>query len=177
MNWGCRLQGGQPITSPCPLYTATATGCYDILVPGQDPNRGMHIDSNGQPSFLGNPGAFNQPCVWEPLGRPDFGPQDAFRLMVALACLGWLSHPDCRTALSSGWISPPSRTSSSANASTCSSELSSSTFSTTRTSTLPISAATELWPFRGRATSQVRTLAKSVPLAMLPTIRDRSSSL
>ena len=66
-GWSCelgrRLQGGQPITLSCPSSTGNGTGCYDIVVPGQDPKRGMHIDSNGQPSFFGNPAAFTQPCV------------------------------------------------------------------------------------------------------------------
>ena len=30
----------------------------------------MHIDSNGQPSFLGNAAALTQPCVWRSTG-PD----------------------------------------------------------------------------------------------------------
>ena len=39
--------------------------------PGQDPKRGLHIDSNGKLSFFGNPGAFNQPCVLGAGGVPD----------------------------------------------------------------------------------------------------------
>jgi hypothetical protein len=70
VSWGAVLQGGQPITLSCPSNTGNGTGCYDIVVPGQDPKRGMHIDSNGQPSFLGNPAAFTQPCVWRSTG-PD----------------------------------------------------------------------------------------------------------
>jgi hypothetical protein len=70
LSWGAVLQGGQPITLTCPSGTANGVNCYDIVVPGQDPKRGMHIDSNGQPSFLANPGAFTQPCVWRSTG-PD----------------------------------------------------------------------------------------------------------
>jgi Carboxypeptidase regulatory-like domain/TonB dependent receptor len=70
VSWGAVLQGGQPITLSCPSNTGNGTGCYDIVVPGQDFKRGMHIDSNGQPSFLGNPGAFTQPCVFRSTG-PD----------------------------------------------------------------------------------------------------------
>ena len=70
VSWSAVLQGGQPMTLPCPSGTGNGTGCYDLVVAGQDVKRGMHIDSNGQPSFLGNPGAFNQPCVWRSTG-PD----------------------------------------------------------------------------------------------------------
>ena len=74
VSWGAVLQGGQPITLSCPSGTGNGTGCYDIVVPGQDFKRGMHIDSNGQPSFLGNP-----TCVHPALRvsihrtRPHFG--------------------------------------------------------------------------------------------------------
>jgi len=70
VSWGGVLQGGQPITLSCPSGTGNGTGCYDIVVPGQDFKRGMHIDAKGQPSFLGNPAAFTQPCVWRKSG-PD----------------------------------------------------------------------------------------------------------
>ncbi len=70
LSWGAVLQGGQPITLSCPSGTGNGTGCYDIQVAGQDVKRGMHIDANGQPSFLGNPAAFTQPCVWRSTG-PD----------------------------------------------------------------------------------------------------------
>jgi hypothetical protein len=70
VSWGAVLQGGQPITLSCPSSTGNGTGCYDIVVPGQDFKRGMHIDAKGQPSFLGNPAAFTQPCVWRSTG-PD----------------------------------------------------------------------------------------------------------
>jgi hypothetical protein len=62
--WSTTLQGGQPITIPCSTNpTASGTACNALLVPGQDVQRGLHIDSNGALSFFGNPAAFNQPCV------------------------------------------------------------------------------------------------------------------
>jgi hypothetical protein len=71
VNWAAVLQGGQPITLSCPSATTSGTGCYDLVVPGQDPKRGLHIDSNGKLSFFGNPAAFNQPCVLKAGGVPD----------------------------------------------------------------------------------------------------------
>ena len=71
VNWAAVLQGGQPITLSCPSSTTSGTGCYDLIVPGQDQKRGLHIDSNGKLSFFGNPGAFNQPCVLGAGGVPD----------------------------------------------------------------------------------------------------------
>jgi Carboxypeptidase regulatory-like domain/TonB dependent receptor/TonB-dependent Receptor Plug Domain len=59
------LQGGQPITLTCPTNTVSTTAgsnCYDLIVAGQSPKRGLHIDSNGKLSFFGNPGAFSQPA-------------------------------------------------------------------------------------------------------------------
>lgn len=62
--WSTTLQGGQPITVPCSTNpTSAGTACNALMVPGQDVNRGLHIDSNGELSFFGNPNAFNQPCV------------------------------------------------------------------------------------------------------------------
>jgi Carboxypeptidase regulatory-like domain/TonB dependent receptor-like, beta-barrel len=71
VNWAAVLQGGQPITLSCPSGTTSGTGCYDLIVPGQDQKRGLHIDTNGKLSFFGNPGAFNQPCVLGAGGVPD----------------------------------------------------------------------------------------------------------
>jgi hypothetical protein len=71
VNWSAVLQGGQPITLSCPVGTASGTGCYDLVVPGQDLKRGLHIDSNGKLSFFGNPAAFNQPCPLGAGGVPD----------------------------------------------------------------------------------------------------------
>ena len=70
VSWGAVLQGGQPMTLPCPSGTGNGTGCYDLVVSGQDPQRGLHIDANSKLSFFGNPKAFNQPCVWRSTG-PD----------------------------------------------------------------------------------------------------------
>jgi Carboxypeptidase regulatory-like domain/TonB dependent receptor len=62
--WSATLQDGQPITLTCPSSTAQGTGCYDLLT-GQSPKLGLHTDSQGKLSWIGNPAAFNQPC---PLG-------------------------------------------------------------------------------------------------------------
>jgi hypothetical protein len=62
INWSAVLQGGQPITLSCPSGTANGSGCYDLLVKGQDPKTGLHTDSNGKLNWFGNPAAFNQPC-------------------------------------------------------------------------------------------------------------------
>jgi Carboxypeptidase regulatory-like domain/TonB dependent receptor len=62
VNTSIVLQGGQPITFSCPSGTSSGSGCYDLLVPGQSLDRGLHIDSNGKLSFLGNPKAFTQPA-------------------------------------------------------------------------------------------------------------------
>jgi hypothetical protein len=59
--WITTLQGGQPITLPCPSGTGSGTGCYDLLVTGQDPKLGLHTDSNGRLSWIGNRAAFAQP--------------------------------------------------------------------------------------------------------------------
>jgi hypothetical protein len=59
--WIATLQGGQPITLPCPSGTGSGTGCYDLLVSGQSPKLGLHTDLNGRLSWIGNPGAFAQP--------------------------------------------------------------------------------------------------------------------
>src|ERR1700722_16156685 len=67
------LQGGQPITLTCPSNTVSTTAganCYDFLVPGQYPKRGLHIDSNGKLSFFGNPAAFAQPAPCTALPCP-----------------------------------------------------------------------------------------------------------
>ncbi len=64
INWAATMQGGQPLTIPCPTSPTTAgTACNANLIAGQDPKRGFHTDSNGKLSFLGNPGAWTQPCV------------------------------------------------------------------------------------------------------------------
>ena len=64
----------------CPSNTVSTTAganCYDLIVPGQSLDRGLHIDSNGKLSFFGNPKAFSQPdpctalpCPVSALGGP-----------------------------------------------------------------------------------------------------------
>ena len=56
------LEGGQPVTIGCPVGTTAGTNCYALQVPGQSQKLGLHIDTNGQLSWFGNPAAFNQPC-------------------------------------------------------------------------------------------------------------------
>ena len=176
MSWGAVLQGGQPITLSCPSGTGNGTGCYDIVVPGQDVKRGMHIDSNGQPSFLGNPAAFTQPCVWRSTGPDTSSVPGCIPIDGGLGLLGGsptqIAGPPFKrldfSTFKDFQLSERFRLQF---------RRSSSTFSTTRTSTLPDSAATAFNRFRVRAISPVRTLAKWDPLAMLPTIRDRSSLL
>ena len=70
INASAVLQGGQPITFTCPSNTSSGSNCFDLLVPGQSLKRGMHIDSNGKLSFLGNPAAFTQPTPCTTLPCP-----------------------------------------------------------------------------------------------------------
>lgn len=73
VNLAAVLQGGQPITLTCPTNTVATTAganCYDLIVPGQSPKRGLHIDSNGKLSFFGNPAAFSQPAPCTALPCP-----------------------------------------------------------------------------------------------------------
>jgi hypothetical protein len=63
VNWAATLEGGQPITVSCPTSATTGTACNAILLHGQDPKTGLHIDSNGKLSWFGNPAAWSQPCV------------------------------------------------------------------------------------------------------------------
>ncbi len=168
VNWSATLQGGQPITLPCPSGTANGTGCYDLLVKGQSPKLGLHTNSNGELSWIGNPAAFSQPCKLVAGGVPD---PTSIRGMLSVnrpGRSGWSSNHRFRDLPSTGWISRSLKTSSSRSASSCSSVPSSSTFSITRTSTLPDSAATALWPSAVRPTTPVRTLERSALLAMLP---------
>ena len=60
--WATALQGGQPQKYDCPTATTSGTNCTDMLVPGQNPTPGIHINSKGFPVQL-NPAAFAQPCV------------------------------------------------------------------------------------------------------------------
>jgi hypothetical protein len=60
VNWISTLQGGQPINFGCADTTAAGLGCNDLLV--GHPKLGLHKDGLGQLNWIGNPGAFNQPC-------------------------------------------------------------------------------------------------------------------
>jgi len=93
VNWSATLQGGQPITLSCPSGTANGTGCYDLLVKGQDPKLGMHADSNGKLSWIGNPAAFSQPCKLIAGGVPDTNPVTEIPGCVPLTGLGALGGP------------------------------------------------------------------------------------
>jgi hypothetical protein len=88
VNWSAVLQGGQPITLSCPSGTTSGTGCYDLVVNGQSPKRGLHTDSNGKLSFFGNPKAFNQPCVLGAGGVPDPSKVLGCVPLTGLAALG-----------------------------------------------------------------------------------------
>jgi hypothetical protein len=64
-NWIVTLQGGQPLNFGCPTGTTSGTSCNDVLVPGQSPKLGVKITTLGGyhgPFWIGNPGAFSQPC-------------------------------------------------------------------------------------------------------------------
>jgi hypothetical protein len=62
LNYLVTLQGGQPITIPCPTATTSGTGCASFRVAGQSPKLGLHTDANRKLSWFGNPKAFQQPC-------------------------------------------------------------------------------------------------------------------
>jgi len=68
VNWILTLQGGQPITLPCPTKTVATNvgnnGCNDVRVAGQSQKLGL-FTKNGNLFWFGNPNAFQQPC---PLG-------------------------------------------------------------------------------------------------------------
>ena len=64
-NWIVTLQGGQPLNFGCPTGTTSGTNCNDILLAGQSPKLGVKITTLGGyhgPFWIGNPGAFSQPC-------------------------------------------------------------------------------------------------------------------
>ncbi len=174
VSWGAVLQGGQPITLACPTETA-AERLLRQCFPARISRRGMHIDAQGQPSFLGNPAAFTQPCVFRSTG-PD--PTSVPGCIPINGGIGrWVvPRPSPRTAFHRLDFSTFKDFEMNERF-RCSSELSSSTSSTTRTSTLRASAVTALSRSRCDATTPARTLAKWVRLAMLPTIRGRSSWL
>jgi hypothetical protein len=86
--WIATLQGGQPITLPCPSDTTTGTGCYALLVKGQDPKLGLYTDTaHGRLNWIGNPAAFAQPCVLGAGGIPTASPTGCVPL-TGLAALG-----------------------------------------------------------------------------------------
>lgn len=119
VNTSVVLQGGQPITLECPSGTNSGGGCYDYVVPGQSLDRGLHIASNGQLSFFGNPNAFAQPapctslpCPLSTLGGPssqiagppfkrmdfstfkDFHISERFMLQFRAEFFNILNHPN-----------------------------------------------------------------------------------
>jgi hypothetical protein len=65
VKWIATLQGGQPITLPCPDGPTTGTGCNALNVPGQSQKLGIKVDFAAPqhvPVWFGNPAAFNEPC-------------------------------------------------------------------------------------------------------------------
>jgi len=88
VNWSATLQGGQPITLPCPSGTAQGTNCYDLVVKGQSPKLGLHTDSNGALSWFGNPAAFSQPCKLGAGGVPDPTSVAGCSALTGLGALG-----------------------------------------------------------------------------------------
>jgi len=68
VNWIATLQGGQPLNFTCNTSTTTGAGqCDDILVPGENQQRGIKLktvggDTTPRPFWLNNAKAFNQPC-------------------------------------------------------------------------------------------------------------------
>ncbi len=81
------VQGGQPITLTCPSNTAVGLGCYDLRVSGQSPKLGIYTDANGKPNWIGNAGAFVQPCTLDSTGQPSGTPVGCVPL-TGLAVLG-----------------------------------------------------------------------------------------
>jgi Carboxypeptidase regulatory-like domain/TonB dependent receptor len=64
-NWIVTLQGGQPLNFGCPTGTTSGLGCNDVLLPGKSPKLGIKDTTLGGyhgPFWIGNPGAFAQPC-------------------------------------------------------------------------------------------------------------------
>ncbi len=92
LNWAATVQGGQPMTVPCPTQTTSGSGCNALEV--GDPKTGLHFDSNGGLSWFGNPSAWAQPCV---LGgtpgalAPTAGPAGCIPLNGAAALGGGIS--------------------------------------------------------------------------------------
>ena len=64
-NWITTLQGGQPLNFGCPSGTTSGTNCTVVRVAGQSQQLGMKsktIKGALRPFWIGNAGAFNQPC-------------------------------------------------------------------------------------------------------------------
>jgi hypothetical protein len=66
-NWIATLQGGQPLNFGCPTGTTAGTNCNVVRVAGQSQELGMKSktvagDPVPRPFWIGNAGAFNQPC-------------------------------------------------------------------------------------------------------------------
>ncbi len=65
-QWIATLQGGQPITLPCPNGPTTGTGCNALNVPGQSQKLGIKVitlpGGSHSPVWFGNPAAFAEPC-------------------------------------------------------------------------------------------------------------------
>jgi len=61
-NFIVTMQNGQPLGFGCPSSTTSGTNCNTLLLPGQNPKLGLHKDSNGNLSWIGNAAAFSQPC-------------------------------------------------------------------------------------------------------------------
>jgi len=87
VNWSATLQGGQPITLSCPSGTANGTGCYDLVVKGESPKLGLHNNTNGELSWIGNPAAFSQPCKLVS-GAPDPTSVPGCSALAGLGALG-----------------------------------------------------------------------------------------
>jgi hypothetical protein len=68
LNWIASVEGGQPVTFSCPSGPTAGTSCYDVPVAGQSQKLGLHTDSNNKLNWIGNPAAFQQPCILEDVG-------------------------------------------------------------------------------------------------------------
>ena len=85
------LQGGQPLTIPCPSATTTGTGCGSFRVPGQDPKLGIQerlINGKPTPFWLNNPAAFQQPCQLGANGSPISNSPTGCVLRTGIGVLG-----------------------------------------------------------------------------------------
>ena len=73
VSWGAVLQGGQPITLSCPSGTGNGTGCYDIVIPGQDSREGCTSTPTGSPASWESGGIHPAVRVAVNRTRPHFG--------------------------------------------------------------------------------------------------------